>query len=172
MCDFIGFTSYVNTGPQSQIAIDNISESGWEMTSVTYVFVPQFSLTPISKQLTAGVYGLQTKVTTSGNQSFVSSGIDGQSLTWKFNGMDSGEGAGWKLGLGGGVKGDEINGTKILAEFTKGLDNKTIVYEFQGVSGTGVSFNASSSVPEPSGLALIGMLVSVLVTKLRRQRSN
>lgn len=167
MCDFIGFTSYVNTGPQSQVAVDNVSDAGWQMTSVTYVFVPQFTLQPITVQLDPGTYGAGTVVTEAGNQSFVSSTIAGQSLKWTFSGLDAGDGTGWKLGLGGNVKGAEINGTKILAEFVRGLDTRQVEYEFSGVTGRGVSFNVSASVPEPSGLALVGMLVGVLVTRFR-----
>ncbi|MEY3920482.1 MAG: hypothetical protein RL634_243, partial [Bacteroidota bacterium] len=49
--DFISFTSYVNTGPQSQIAIDNQSDANWSMVSVTYKFTPKFNLSDLTNQL-------------------------------------------------------------------------------------------------------------------------
>jgi hypothetical protein len=168
MCDFIGFTSYVNTGPVSQIAIDNQSEAGWQMLSVTYDFTPQFDLGPLTKQLSPGLYGIGTNVTAAGSQSFTGYSVSGQSMTWTFSsGMERGDGAGWKLPIGGNVRGGDINGTTILARFTNGTDSRDVEYQFTGVSGGGVSFNASASVPEPSGIALIGVLVGVLVARFR-----
>jgi hypothetical protein len=167
MCDFIGFTSYVNTGPVSKIAIDNQSEAGWSMISVTYDFTPQFELGGLTNQLSPGLYGLETIVTASGNQSFTGYSISGQSMTWTFSGMGSGEGTGWKLPIGGGIRGGEINGTTISAQFTNGSESREVEYQFSGVTGNGVSFYANASVPEPSGIALIGMLVGVLVARFR-----
>ena len=168
-CDFIGFTSYVNTGIQSQIAIDNQSDVGWEMVSVTYDFTPQFELGPLTTQLSPAVYGRETNVTEAGNQSFTGWSVSGQSLTWTFSGMDSGDGTGWKLNLGGGIRGGDINGTSITAYFTNGTDTEQVAYEFSGVTGNGVSFYANASVPEPSGLALIGMAVGVIAAKFRKR---
>jgi hypothetical protein len=168
-CDFIGFTSYVNTGPQSQIAIDNQSEAGWQMLSVTYDFTPQFDLGPLTKQLSPGVYGLETNVTQAGNQSFASHSVSGQSMTWTFSGMESGDGTGWKINIRGNVRGGDINGTSITAQFSNGTDTEEVTYEFAGVSGNGVSFYANASVPEPSGLTLIGVAVGVIVARFRRR---
>lgn len=167
MCDFIGFTAYVNTGPVSQIAIDNQSEAGWSMLSVTYDFTPQFDLGPLTKQLSPGLYGIGTNVTAAGSQSFTGYSVSGQSMTWTFSGMESRDGAGWKLPIGGNIRGGDINGTTISAQFTNGLESREVEYQFSGVTGNGVSFYANASVPEPSGIALIGMLVGVLVARFR-----
>lgn len=168
-CDFIGFTSYVNTGIKSQIAIDNQSEPDWQMIAVTYDFTPQFDLGPLTRQLSPGVYGLETKVTEAGNSSFTSHSINGQSMKWTFSGMEAGDGTGWKVDIGGGVRGGDINGTSITALFTNGSETKEVAYQFTGVSGNGVSFYANASVPEPSGLALIGVAVGVVVARFRNR---
>lgn len=166
MADFItGFTAYVNTGPQSQIAVQNTSDPSWLASKITFEFSESFSVGGLEKALSPGVYGAQTQVTEQGNQSFQGWHLSGRKLTW-FVDMSGGDGLGWKLALGD-VRGGEINGTRISVDFYRGDDTTTSSYTFQNVSGNGRSFNAS--VPEPGGLMSLAVLAAVWLSKFRRK---
>lgn len=156
--DFITrFNAYLNTGPQSQIAVQNTSES-WRMVEFRVDWSEKAVLGQPGKLLSPGVYGLGTEVTLAGLSSMTLAEVAGQSVRFTFSGMEPGDGAGLKIPIGGGVRGGDIDGTRILATFELDGQHRELEYIFRDTPGSGVSFNVQASVPEPTGLALIPLL--------------
>lgn len=102
--DFItSFNSYLNTGPQSQIAVQNTSEN-WKMIEFRVDWSDKAILGQPDKLLSPGVYGLHTEVTAGGNSSISSVSSAGQTFKFSLGGMEAGDGAGIKIPIGGGVR--------------------------------------------------------------------
>lgn len=167
--DFITrFNAYLNTGPQSQIAVQNTSES-WSMVEFRVDWCDNAVLGQPDKLLSPGIYGLSTEVTSAGLSSMTLAEVAGQSVRFTFSGMEPGNGAGLKIPIGGGVRGGDIDGTRILATFELDGRQRELEYVFRDTPGSGVSFNVQASVPEPTGLAFIPALSSLAL--LRRRKS-
>lgn len=168
--DFIGFTSYINTGSQSQVAIQNISDNHWLMTSARVEFVPQAMLGQPGKLLSPGLYGTSTAVTQQGLDSMTLAEVAGRSLTLSFAGMQSGDGAGLKLPIQGNIRGGDIDGTAIVAAFRNGDTTREVRWVFENWPGNGVSYNVTASVPEPSPLIVVACVMVAMFALTYRGR--
>lgn len=167
--DFItGFSSYLNTGPQSQIAVQNTSEE-WRMVEFRVDWSDKAILGQPGKLLSPGLYGLRTEVTAAGLSSMTLAEVAGQSVRFTFSGMSPGDGAGLKIPIGGGVRGGDIDGTRILARFELDGSHRELEYVFRDTSGSGVSFNAQASVPEPSCVMVLPLLSLLALVRRVRQ---
>ena len=161
--DFItSFSSYVNTGPQSQVAVQNTSPDGVDMISFELQWNEQALLGLPNKRLSPGVYGESTEVTSAGLSSLLSAGTFGQTIRFTFAGMTAGNGFGTKVPISG-INGSLIDGTQLVATFKSGTEYKELRYVFQNTPGNGVSYNVSaSSVPEPGSAFVLAALLPLL----------
>ena len=161
--DFItSFNAYVNTGPQSQVAVQNTSPDGVDMISFELQWNEQALLGLPGKRLSPGVYGESTEVTSAGLGSLLSAGTFGQTIRFTFADMTAGDGFGTKVPISG-IRGSLIDGTQLVATFKSGSEYKELRYVFENTPGQGVSYNVSaSSVPEPSQTAVLAAIAAVL----------